>query len=102
MEGPSARPQYDAMVFFGTFMYADTAGRFKPQEPPNELRHNIFAYANPATDLYRVGQWRNDAEWDRRQAVFEDNLIDRRRRAPRCQLCLGFPRGCPGLPVGRF
>lgn len=74
VEGDAKRTQFDAMVFFGTFMFTDSQGKYKDQEPPNQFRHNIFSYGGPKTDLYRVGHWDN-SEWNPRQAQFESNLI---------------------------
>lgn len=75
VEGDAKRVQFDSMVFFGTFMYSDREGKYKEQEPPNRFRHNIFYYGGPDTKLYQVGHWDNAPTWDRRQAVFEDNLF---------------------------
>ena len=75
VEGDEKRIQYDAMIFFGTFMFSDKQGKYKDQEPPNEIKRNIFCYGNPDTKLYRVGHWDNAPEWDKRQAVFDDNLF---------------------------
>jgi Concanavalin A-like lectin/glucanases superfamily len=75
VEGNEERVQFDSMVFFGTFMFSDPQGAYRDQEPPNRITHNVFCYGGPHTTLYRVGQWDNAAEWDRRQATFDDNLI---------------------------
>ncbi|MBI2302098.1 MAG: right-handed parallel beta-helix repeat-containing protein, partial [Armatimonadetes bacterium] len=75
VEGDAERLQFDSMVFFGTFMFADGDGKYAEKEPPNRFQHNIFAYGGPKTDLYRVGQWRSSPGWDTRQATFDDNLI---------------------------
>lgn len=74
VEDDAKRLQFDAMVFFGTFMYPDASGNYRDQEPPNLLRHNIFSYGGPSTDLYRIGHWDSN-DWDPRQAQFDENLI---------------------------
>ena len=74
VESDEKRIQYDSMIFFGTFMYSDTGNKFKPQEPPNRINHNIFYYGSPVTALYREGHW-DAAAWDPRQAQFDDNVI---------------------------
>ena len=75
VEGDQKRVQFDSMIFFGTFMFADSQGKYRDQEPPNRIRHNIFCYGGPNTKLYQVGQWDNAPEWNRKQATFDDNLI---------------------------
>ena len=75
VEGDAERTQFDAMVFFGTFMYPDKQANYRDQEPPNAIKHNIFYYAGPDTKLYQVGHWDNAPEWNRKQAVFDSNLI---------------------------
>ncbi len=75
VEGNEERVQFDSMIFFGTFMFSDSQGKYRDQEPPNRISHNIFCYGGPKTTLYRVGQWDNAPEWNRKQATFDDNLI---------------------------
>jgi hypothetical protein len=73
VEGDAKRVQFDSMVFFGTFMFSDREKKYN--EPPNEIRHNIFCYGGPDTKLYQLGPWDNAPEWNKKQAVFDDNLI---------------------------
>jgi hypothetical protein len=75
VEGDEKRVQFDSMIFFGTFMFPDSAGKYKDSEPPNQIAHNIFYYGGPATTLYQVGSWDGAPDWNRRQATFDDNLI---------------------------
>lgn len=73
VEGDARRLQFDSMIFFGTFMFTDRAKQYN--EPPNQIRRNIFCYGGADTKLYQLGPWDNAPEWDRKQAVFDENLI---------------------------
>ncbi len=75
VEGPAKRVQYDAIVFFGTFMFGEGNQAYRDTEPSNVFRHNVFAYRGPETLLYQVGHWDDPPDWNPRQAVFDDNLI---------------------------
>ncbi|MFH1921232.1 MAG: LamG-like jellyroll fold domain-containing protein [Planctomycetota bacterium] len=64
--------QLDSVVHFGWFMHSDPQGRF--QEPPNEIRRNIFYYTGKDKKLYLTGLW-GHPEWNAKQAVFDHNVI---------------------------
>ncbi|MEI6499933.1 MAG: LamG-like jellyroll fold domain-containing protein, partial [Armatimonadota bacterium] len=97
VEADAKRTQFDAMVFFGTFMFTDTQGKYRDQEPPNQLRHNIFSYGGPNTDLYREGHWDN-AAWDPRQAQFDSNLIWHRGQP----VTVAMERSAPPLTLAQW
>lgn len=75
VEGDEKRIQFDSMIFFGTFTFPDAWEQYRDAEPPNRILRNILSYGGPDTKLYQVGHWDNPAEWNRRQAVFERNLV---------------------------
>ncbi len=75
VEDDRTRVQFDSMIFFGTFMYSDSQGKYRDAEPPNAIKHNIFSYRGPETRLYRVGHWDSAPTWNRRQATFTENLL---------------------------
>jgi parallel beta-helix repeat protein len=64
--------QYGSVVFFGWFMHVDTTGQFN--EPPNELRRNIFYYSGKERMLYQSTLW-GHPEWNEKGVVFDHNLI---------------------------
>ena len=64
--------QYECMMFFGYFMHPDREGRF--EEPPNEVRRNIFYYTTGDRRLYAAGLW-GHPEWNPDHAVFDHNII---------------------------
>jgi len=75
VEGDEKRVQFDAMIFFGTFTFPDAWKQYRDSEAPNRITRNIFYYGGPSTKLYQVGHWDNPAEWNRRQALFDANLV---------------------------
>lgn len=97
VEGDAKRLQFDSMIFFGTFMFTDNQNKYRDQEPPNQLRHNIFSYGGPQTDLYKVGHWDN-SEWNPKQAQFDNNLIWHNGQP----ITVGMQRNKPSEPLAQW